>query len=401
MSNTLTNFIVGMGYRYDRRGEAEIVSGIGSIKSQVLQLGSIVAGGYGVKQLTVDFANSRAELGEFSKTFGVLPEDVAALGQALTREGGSLDSFIGQLENVERLRAGLIRGDAAFIGQAGRAGLDVQPLIDAQNATEAYIALADQFAQLSQDQRLNAAEAIGLDVSSIRLLSNGGARLREIITEQKNLRVVTTEMTEVGKEFRNTLGELSDRSGGFADQISSKLLPAMTQLINSTNEWLQLNEAELGSSLLQLLDQLGVPVELPTDERGFPTPNAEWSDSDTQGLIGGMRQIPTNPFDWQSRDVEQLTGLELPEWLFTPVGDLFGGDTPEASMTAPIPNAMQPMTGNDVGAQIRALGGIASVSRPINVTLELDGQVLDKRIINTMGDLATDTIGDLSSGMEY
>lgn len=383
MSNTLTNFIVGMGYKYDKRGEAEIIGGIGSIKSQVLQLGSIVAGGYGVKQLTVDFANSRAELGEFSKTFGVLPEDVAALGQALTREGGSLDSFIGQLENVERLRAGLIRGDASFIGQAGRAGLDVQPLIDAQNATEAYIALADQFANLSQDQRLNAAEAIGLDVSSVRLLSNGGARLREIITEQKNLRVVTTEMTEVGKEFRNTLGELSDRSGGFADQISLKLLPAMTQLINTTNEWIQLNEAELGSSLLQLLDQLGVPVELPTDERGFPTPNAEWSGADTEGLIGGMRRQTL----W-----EQLT---------QPVSDLFGGDTPEASMTAPTPSVTQPMTGSDVGAQIRALGGIAPVNRPVAVTLELDGQVLDKRIINTMSDQNTDTINDLSSGMEY
>lgn len=383
MSNTLTNFIVGMGYKYDKRGEAEIIGGIGSIKSQVLQLGSIVAGGYGVKQLTVDFANSRAELGEFSKTFGVLPEDVAALGQALTREGGSLDSFIGQLENVERLRAGLLRGDAAFIGQAGRAGLDVQPLIDAQNATEAYIALADQFAQLSQDQRLNAAEAIGLDVSSIRLLSNGGARLREIIAEQKNLRVVTTEMTEVGKEFRNTLGELSDRSGGFADQISLKLLPAMTQLINTTNEWIQLNEAELGSSLLQLLDQLGVPVELPTDERGFPTPNAEWNDADTQGFISGMRRQTT----W--------------EQLAQGVTDIFDGDAPEASMTAPTPTATQPMTGGDVGAQIRALGGIAPVNQPINVTLELDGQVLDKRIINTMGDQNTDTISDLSSGMEY
>ena len=59
MSKVISSILVGLGFDYDKKGAQEIESGIGSIKSKALQLGAVVAGGFGLKSLTADFASSR------------------------------------------------------------------------------------------------------------------------------------------------------------------------------------------------------------------------------------------------------------------------------------------------------------------------------------------------------
>ena len=71
MSNVISSFLVGIGFDYDKKSAKQIEGGIDTIKSKALQLGAVVAGGFGLKSLTADFASSADMLGKFSQVFGV------------------------------------------------------------------------------------------------------------------------------------------------------------------------------------------------------------------------------------------------------------------------------------------------------------------------------------------
>lgn len=254
MPNTITNFLVGIGFDYDENATKEIGSGIDSVKSKALQLGAVVAGAFGVKALTTDFANANDELGKFAQVFNVSANDVSSFGRALAIEGGTVESFISQLEGLERLRAGTKQGEFGFVAAAQLAGIDTRGFIEATNATEAYLTLADQFKDLSGQQRINAANAFGLDDASIRLLSRGREGVEKLVEQQRAMRPVTDAMTKSSAEFNDQVLDLTSNIGGFADRISERLLPEINNVIDGMNKWIGVNRELANSGIDKFLD---------------------------------------------------------------------------------------------------------------------------------------------------
>lgn len=254
MANTITNFLVGIGFDFDEKSADQVGSSIDGVKSKALQLGAVVAGAFGIKALTSDFANANDSIGKFSQTFGVAANDVTSFGRALEHEGGSLESFISQLEGLERLRAGTKQGDFGFVATAQLAGIDTQPFIDATNATEAYLELAEQFQDLSSQQRINAAGAFGLDDASIRLLSRGREGVEQLVQQQKNIRPTTEAMTQASADFNDEMQDLSNNVGGFADKISERLVPEINNVISGMNRWINVNRTFANSGIDKALD---------------------------------------------------------------------------------------------------------------------------------------------------
>jgi hypothetical protein len=252
VSKTITNFLVGLGFDYDKKGATDIGSGIDSIKSKALQLGSVVAGAFGIKALTADFAASKDMLGKFSEVFNVSANDVQAFGNALATEGGSLESFMAQLESIERARARIKVGDVSFFAPAGKAGLDPNAIADARTATDAYLGLADSFAKMNTQQRINAAEALGLDEASIRLLSQGRTAVEELVAKYATIRPITKDMTESAAEFNRQWLEINQNVGGVADAISAELVPVINDITKSVNNWFGENQSSKLKSISAL-----------------------------------------------------------------------------------------------------------------------------------------------------
>lgn len=254
--NVIKQLLVGIGTTYDNRGERQFEQGIGNVERKALQLGGVLAGAFGAKALTVDFANSRDELGRFADLLGVTADDVNAVGNAFEQQGGSLASYMSQLEGIERLRAGLRVGNAEFVSIAGRAQIDTSQIIEASDATEAFLSLADEFASFNEQQRLNAAEALGLDATSIRLLSMGPDELRKLVERQRELRPVTESMTSTAREFNEQMYDLSTNIGGVSDQISDRLLPEVNKITQSINAWFTENNQIIDQNLDEVLDPI-------------------------------------------------------------------------------------------------------------------------------------------------
>lgn len=397
MSNVISSFLVGIGFDFDRESAQQIESGIDSIKSKALQLGSVVAGAFGLRELTFGFAQSADTLGKFGQTFGVSANDVQAFGNALATQGGSLEGFMSQIESLERARARIRVGDVGFFAPAGKAGIDPNAIANANSATEAYLGLADSFARMNVQERINAAEALGLDEASIRLLSQGRDAVEGLVSKYRSIRPLTGDMTSEAAEFTKQWVEAKANVGSFADAISKELLPVINDITKSVNSWFNderlskiealagLTRAALGGGTAeQNAQSTGLPSWLFTTDLngtgkalGLPS----WLTTPVTGndaidwfkgwdiFNKGTLYETTNPYMQQIEE-------PAPEWLYrqTPASPLMPEDQPP------------PMSQRS-----------SSSTQNINVSLNLDGAVIDRRVVRVVDGMAQTAMDDISS----
>lgn len=403
MSKVISSFLVGLGFNVDQKGAKEFEGNIDSVRSKALQLGSVVAGGLGIKALTADFAAGRDMLGKFSDTFGVSANNVMAIGNALATEGGTLNGFMSQLENLERVRARILVGDVGFFAPAAKAGIDPNTIAEANNATEAYLSLANAFQTMNTQERLNAAEALGLDESSIRLLSRGQDEVNTLVEQFRGMRPVTEESTEAAAKFNREWVKVKQNVGGVTDAIAGPLTMAVANVTEGINSW--------------------------------------FSD-DQAGRIKKYGDLTKAAFGWiNPEEVAESSGL--PEWLFKPIDQmildddqrtdigrgihqalaLFGNEESQAALDAEASvggytdaysfkrpdiidsNVWKPqnnLSGIDFASQRR--GATSGQSVPQRQTIEipiiLDGQALDRRTVNVVDGMVQTAIDDISSNTE-
>lgn len=261
-AKTISSLLVGIGLDFDEKSTKGIDSSFDRVKGSALKLGAVIAGAFGINRLTSGFAASNDALGHFTTTYGVIADDVAAFDRALQKSGGQVGDFVSQIQGLERLRAATRVGDFGFIDAASKAGIDTKAIIDASSATESYLALADQFNSASLQQRLNMASAMGLDDSSIRLLSMGRAQVSALVAEEKKRRPVTQDMLDMSQEFQDSWLDMETGVGRVADSISIKMLPRINSLLAGFNEWLETNDDLIASGIDTFIEKIADNIEL-------------------------------------------------------------------------------------------------------------------------------------------
>ena len=369
MAKTISNLLVGIGFDLDKKSTDKVSSGIDGIKSKALKLGSIVAGAFGIKELTTDFANAKDDLGKFAQIMGVSADDVNAFGAAIRLERGTLKGFMSQLAGLEKFRAGFLVGDIGFLPAAEKAGVDTKTIIDAKNAAEAYLSLADQFQRMSREQRINAAAAMGLDEASIRLLSKGRAAVEAIIKQQKLIRPVDIGMTEMAAEFNNSTQILLDNMGAVADKFSKILLPGIIEELKELNSWFdKFRKVSTGEFVAEAAKKI--------IEKVMPRPGA-----------GGL--VPKVKFERVKR--KELTPAEKAAEQLEERAAI--AESLEAARKDP----------NTSASYLKLLEKISNGSKQSQVPIvikndiHLDGKLIDSKVNKIVGEMADQAIQDLKS----
>jgi hypothetical protein len=392
MSNVISSFLVGIGFDYDKKSAKQIESGIDTIKSKALQLGAVVAGGFGIKSLTSDFAANADMLGKFAQVFGVNASEIQAFGNALATEGGSLESFMGQIESLERARARIRVGDVGFFAPAGKAGLDPNVIAKANSATEAYLGLADAFRGMNTQQRINAAEALGLDEASIRLLSQGRDAVEGLVSKYQTIRPLTGDMTGDAAEFNRQWVEAKANVSGFADAISRELLPVINDITKSVNSWFndeRMSKIETIAGLTRATLGGGTP-EQNAKSTGLP----DWlfttdltSTGEALGLPKWMTQ-PIGDFDIFNKG----TAYDEPSMYFNEPTRQVDSIIPTGQFMAPNPYYNEPSSRQSPPSSQQS-----TTNQRIDVSLNLDGQVIDRKVIKVVNGMTQTAIEDITS----
>ncbi len=408
MAKTISNFLVGIGLDLDKKSVDGVASGIDGIKSKALQLGAVVAGAFGIKSLTADFAGAKDSLGKFSQVFGSSADEINGFGNAIRKEGGTLDEFMSQLEQLESFRAGLATGDAGFLEAAGRADLDVNDLAQAESATEGFLSLADQFQKMTRQQRIAAANAIGLDDASIRLLSKGRDEIQRVVDVQRQLRPITEEMTQVSADYNDSMQDLGTSIGGVADKISVRLLPQITAVTAGMTEWVSLNNELIGSGIDGFFDSIEdvlgpIAASLGLISGGTAAVAGGAAVAKAGALVGSGALASTGAgISTAGKVASRLgvvglagtagyaTGTAAYNNLDVEDQDLIGGVIMQALANLGVESAQKTLDQRFSGR---------SMTQPIQVKsqLILDGRVIDERVQNTVGEMADQAVQDIQS----
>lgn len=249
MSGTLNNFIVGIGLDFDLKGAKEAKSQIDSIKRVALQAGGAIAGAFGAKAITMDVSSRVSALSRLSEVYGSTAQEISAMGMAMEREGGSIDSFISQMTSLEKTRSRMLVGDFSFIPDGAMAGANVAEIINAKDSIEAIKNLADQFPDLSKQQRINVASVFGFDDAMIRLLSKGGEHLDKQIKRMSDMRMINKELEASSIELQTQWADTWDNMYGVVDRAGSKMIPKVAEMLSGINAEFDKNRESINSSI--------------------------------------------------------------------------------------------------------------------------------------------------------
>lgn len=424
MSSVLTSFLVGIGWDtsgFDQ-GTKHIESSMGSVKSSVLQTAASIGTLTALTGAGLKFAKSTSEIDNFTRSIGVGRSDLLAFGGALQGMGGDADSAIGILTSLEQKRASILTGETGWIAPAARAGIDTNSILQATDSLDAVLRLSDQFQQLSAQQRLNAADALGFDPATVAFLSQGRDVVEATLNQYRDARPLVDGLTEASRDLTQEWSRLEALAGGIGDKVQSKLIPAITQATTVATEFLNANKQAIDAGI----EKYGTPENIEAASvaaagAGVSTVGAvagsllqRFGLTGTGSLVaGGARLaggagIAYGVSDIASRfadeQLQQIPGYQELDAAFTRKaydvtgwdlsrGNVYEGVSRESlyQFTAP-DSAWTPGYGSGPKPQPTTIN--------VNATLEMDGKVLADKVLSVVSDSNQAALDDLQSTTE-
>lgn len=424
MSSVLTSFLVGIGWDtsgFDQ-GTKHIESSMGSVKSSVLQTAASIGTLTALTGAGLKFAKSTSEIDNFTRSIGVGRSDLMAFGGALQGMGGDADSAIGILTSLEQKRASILTGETGWIAPAARAGIDTNSILQATDSLDAVLRLSDQFQQLSAQQRLNAADALGFDPATVAFLSQGRDVVEATLNQYRDARPLVDGLTEASRDLTQEWSRLEALAGGIGDKVQSKLIPAITQATTVVTEFLNANKQAIDAGI----EKYGTPENIEAASvaaagAGVSTAGAvagsllqRFGLTGTGSLVaGGARLVGGAGIAYGVADIasrfadeqlQQIPGYQELDAAFTRKAydvtglDLSRGNVYEGTAREPLYQFTAPDSA--------WTPGYASGPKPqpttinVNATLEMDGKVLADKVLSVVSDSNQAALDDLQSTTE-
>ncbi|MGL4545203.1 MAG: hypothetical protein ACRCUU_06520 [Plesiomonas sp.] len=441
MSRVLTSFLVGLGMDLTefKKGRRELDTGLGGIKSTILQTGAAMAGVFGAKALTVDFSRQTDQLFQFSNMIGVTADNVRGLGNAFRVAGGDEATALSVLQTLTKAKDVLsVKGEAGFLTDVAFAGIDPTIISQSANAYEALLRIVGQFDSLSPDRQRVLADTLGLSPAEVALFKTGQDSVQASIDLMKKLRPATEANEEAARRMRGEWSLFGVQAQGIADQISTPLVNGLADMTEAVNDFMSANRPLIDSGIDRFVKftsdnftelagaaaLIGAGTTLSTISK-----LAQFIPAIGTGLgtlaagaarlsyIGAAVTTGAMMWDWKADDVGNITGWKPPEWLFKPIGDLwdeadFGGNindkdnpysraTREASQQRADWYSDTTLTPSSTMYSQRAVAVQLEAKHlpPIQVqsTLNLNGQVLEQTITEVNARHAQSAMEDLTS----
>ncbi len=245
----ITDFVVGLGFDtsdFDK-GMKTATGQISSFKSTVLQAGAALGMAFTFKGLTFDFAKQTNQTRQMADYLGISATKLASMQNVAQHFGADISELSGLLAGFNQAKAGISVGQIGVFQDLAKAGVSIEPLIQAKDATEMLLRLSEQMGRLGHDQRSNVARALGLSPAMLDVLAKGRKRLEELRKEYAEIRPVTEKAQQASMEWQAGLTELTARVGRYSDKIGTGLVAGLDTVVSKTNDWIKANQGLLDS----------------------------------------------------------------------------------------------------------------------------------------------------------
>lgn len=326
MANVITSFLVGIGYDTEQlqRGEREIARSMDGVKSLAGTTGAALGAAFiGVGKTAMDTADRVNSLRLSTNQLYTSTTYVNDYGNALRTLGGDAGDAVGEISRVETALSNLRqKGDASTFTELAYYGVDVNPLQNADSGGQFMEQLAQQFPNLNRQQQSGVASTLGLSPATVELLRKGGDGYRTILGHAHDVAGLTDDLIKKSQDYNAALGEAQLKWQGIANTISSAVLPDMTSIVNKGSEILtnvvqpmaERAPVETGAGLSMLGAGVAGSVAAPLlGSVGLGGVGALAGAVAPPVALAGAGTLAWN---MNQQDVKNLTGKELPSWLW-------------------------------------------------------------------------------------
>lgn len=338
MASVITSFLVGIGYDTEelRRGEREISTSMEGVKSLAGTTGAALSAAFvGVGATASQTAERVNNLRLNTNQLYTSTQYVNDYGNALRSLGGNATDAVSEITRVETAINNLRnKGDASTFTDLAYYGVQIDPLKDAESGGQFMERLSEQFPGLNRDQQQGVANTLGLSPATVELLRKGSDGYRDVLNHVHEVAGLSDDLIEKSRQYNAAIGEAQNRWEGVANTISSAVLPGMTDIINKGSDILSNVVAPMAErdpvSTGAGLSMLGAGIA-----GSVAAPLLGAAGLGGVGALAGAVAPPvalagagTLAWNMNQQDVQNLTGAELPSWLWDKkVFDESQGDT--------------------------------------------------------------------------
>ena len=209
-ANSLSSFVVGIGYDLDVGSERAVGASFDRVRKGALGIASGIASAVaGLGAMEMSFAKSDDALSRWADLYQMSTGAAEAWGRVFSLSGSGLPQFQSLVEQLQHNRAGLQAGDAGWIEDWGANQLP--PGISLNSSPEKMIlALSDWFKAASGTQRINAKKTLGIDAETVSALTEGSAVLSQQLAEAYSKYKVSESDVESARLLNDQLQGMTD-----------------------------------------------------------------------------------------------------------------------------------------------------------------------------------------------
>jgi hypothetical protein len=422
-SKVLKSFLIGIGYdtKALEAGDKKIGASLNGIKSNALGISAALVGAFGAgASAIVGVADRVDKLAMSTQNLRTSQAAVYNYGNALKLMGGDAADAVETLAHFEEIQNNLrLKGDAGPINDLAMAGIDVSSLYQTNTGEEFMRALSGMIPKLDEGQRSVVQSSLGLSDGVFRSLAGGIENLDETMKRANALTGDIDQLTENSRKLRENTAELGLVIESVKNELADKFLPSLIGATEGVNNFLREYRPEISKGIDALSENpqatAGIGIGAATVVAG-----AGLSKIGLGGIGGALKGAG------QVGMAISLADLMTP--YIDPMFDkLFGveRDTPEIysgqvirsqddidylnhrdrSAADSLPPEPASTAEDDRQASAEALAGALSrapikVENQLGVTLQLDGQALETKIMQVNERQNYETLSDLKTTTE-
>ena len=416
MANTLTNFLIGIGFDtkdFDK-GEKQVNSGLGSIKSRALMAGAALAGvGLALGAGAINAGNRIDKIALASAKLNTSALFVNNYGNALRMLGGDATESLQAIDAAERALADFrIKGKFGAFEDPTLAGIDTNALSQAKTGEDFLRQLSTQIPNLNKDQQRLIQESFGFSDATMASLRLGQKEFDAIIARAEKLAPGFEAAVEGARAFNKEMVEMQLRFEGMGNVLADNMLPPMQKILAAINNF---------------IDNAGKNFKESTDKNPFSAGDKSVNDfvfgkdaSKAPSILfgGSYDQLAPALGMRQNRKPVKFSGNAKNSILFGgsagDLGSALGGGSPtqkynvlDNSYVESLNSSVSDWRNDDREARYGLSNPRANNSKQppiqnnlnVNMKVELDGQAFDARVtqvqtrrdFNTMDDIRSTT----------
>jgi hypothetical protein len=217
---------------------------VGELTGKLKNLAAAYFSVRGAAQMVNSYLSNALNLGFTSQMIEENTEDINAFGEAVARNGGSVEGLKNSMSGLkDKMRSLYLEGDPSIAVPLARLGAGL--FDNKTKASDQMLLLAEQMHGMSNDAAFTFGRRLGFDDATIRTLQQGRAAVEGLIAKYKELGVYTQKDFEAAKKLKNAMQDLKQSFVYLQTQTMRLLAPAiefLTKKLTAVTRWMRDNE---------------------------------------------------------------------------------------------------------------------------------------------------------------